>query len=135
DYVLQIDRDFNKAKDFVAKRCPVNVRGQIWSLVNGLEIHWRIYRQAKERGEDHVIEEIWQPRRGPVGKPLHLLLVEHKELETKFTELQKRLFEDSPTAKGKELEKNKIWKEMMRVGKKAERYRERIQRDYGRDPE
>src|SRR5215472_2939214 len=57
DYVLQIDRDFNKANDFVAKRCPVNVRGQIWSLVKGLEIHWRIYRQAKERGEDHVIEE------------------------------------------------------------------------------
>jgi len=86
----RIDETLRELSGLILK-LPDREKIEFYRTFQNLEVDWQCFAGAVEKGEDHVLGEIWERRRGPRGKSLEELKKEHDALEAKATPLREKL--------------------------------------------
>ncbi|HXV84089.1 MAG TPA: SprT-like domain-containing protein [Candidatus Binatia bacterium] len=121
EWATSIDKELVELKEMAAT-LPMNVRVKFYTKARSIEAAWSCYFHAVKSGQDHVMGEIWKPRRGPKGKPLHELLVEQRALETQLHELQQNFIKTQDRA---------LMKTIGQVSRQYYFITDKLERDYG----
>jgi len=92
----RIDETLRELSGLIS-RLPDRRKIEFYRTVQNLQVDWQSFAGAVERGEDHVLEEIWERRRGRRRKSLEELKKEVDALEAREAPLTKKLTSGSGT--------------------------------------
>ena len=101
------------------------VKVKFYKLIHELRSIWMVYSQAVRNGQDCIIEERIERKRGPKGKSLTHLIQEYDRLtaEEKTLEEKYGTFPDNP----------KMFEKLTAVRSKRDEIWEKVGKDYGID--
>ncbi len=117
----RIDETLRELSGLILK-LPNRGKIEFYRTFQNLEVDWQCFAGAVEKGEDHVLGEIWERRRGPRGKSLEELKKEHDALEAKATPLREKL-----GAGGTQRD----WKQLAAIEGKMSKILKKAEDDYG----
>ena len=86
----QVDQWFNQLIGEAIK-LPEPYGSRLYPHVQNVYVGWTAYSAAVKEKSNHVIQEIWQIRKGPRGKELHELQREYRVLQNQRRSLLNRL--------------------------------------------
>lgn len=106
-------------------RLPDKQKIKFYQRLHSIHVAWRCFSNAIERGEDYVLEEQWEKKRGPKGKSLEDLTKEYAALKPEHQELQKELQSTNDP---------KIFQKLAAIESKMFRISDRMEKDYDVQP-
>ena len=109
-----------------AVKLPEPYGTRLYPHVQNTYVGWLAYSAAVKEKSDHVIQEIWQIKRGPFGKDLHELQREYATLQTQRPKLVKQL--NSKTNRKPEAIFNR---QLRAIDLELSRIRKEVEKDYG----
>lgn len=109
-----------------AVKLPEPYGTRLYPHVQNTYVGWLAYSAAVKEKSDHVIQEIWQIKRGPFSKDLHELQRDYATLQTQRAKLVKQL--NAKTNRKPEA----IFKRQLRaIDSELFRIRKEVEKDYG----
>jgi hypothetical protein len=99
---------------------------RLYPYVQNAHVGWLVYSAAVKEKSDHVIQEIWQIKKGPHGKDLHELQKEYAILQNKRQTLITRL-KQKPNYPRDEA----VARQLKAIDASLSRIRRKVETDYG----
>ena len=109
-----------------AVKLPEPYGTRLYPHVQNTYVGWLAYSAAVKEKSDHVIQEIWQIKRGPFGKDLHELQREYATRQTQRAKLVKQL--KSRTNRKPDAIFNR---QLRAIDSELSRIRTEVEKDYG----
>jgi len=124
-FTRQVDQWFSQLVGEAVK-LPEPYGTRLYPHVQNTYVGWLAYSAAVKEKSDHVIQEIWQIKRGPFGKDLHELQREYATLQTQRAKLVKQV--KSKTNRKPEA---KFKRQLRAIDLELSRIRKEVEKDYG----
>lgn len=121
----QVDHWFDQLLGEVGKLPdPYNVK--LYPYVQNAYVGWTAFSAAAKEKSDHVIQEIWQIKKGPRGKDFHELQREYAALQNERRNLLKKLKRKANRDQDKAANRH-----LKSIDAALSRIRRNVERDYG----
>jgi chromosome segregation ATPase len=105
-------------------KLPEPYGSKLYPHVQNVYVGWTAYSAAVKEKSNHVIQEIWQIRKGPRGKELHELQREYRVLQNQRRSLLNRL-------KRKRHRDEAANRQLKSIDAAISRIRRKVEKDYG----
>jgi len=124
-FTRQVDQWFSQLIGEAVK-LPEPYGSRLYPHVQNAYVGWLTYSAAVKEKSDHVIQEIWQIKRGARGKDLHELQSEYVVLQARHARLAKRLKSQV------KLHQRAVLKHQLEaIAAELSRIRKQVEKDYG----
>ena len=124
-FTRQIDEWFSRLIGEAVK-LPEPYGSRLYPHVQNAYVGWLTYSAAVREKSDHVIQEIWQIKRGARGKGLHEVQRRYDLLQAQHATLAKQL-KSQPTRQQRAVLKHQVGA----IAAELSRIRKQVKKDYG----